>query len=355
MAKRKKHMKLPNGFGSIKYLGKNRRKPYAVYPPVTKFTIDGVPIQGKAIGYAEDWYKAYDMLVLWKNGAVPAVPDAREVPAKDAGPTFAEVYERYYAEKYNPNSKRTYSRSSQGSTKAAYKNCAQLHQKNFSQIRYDDLQSVVDSCPLKHSSLELIVNLLKQMYKYAIKYELADKDYSQWLEIKKADDDEHGVPFSDADIKLLWQHSDDDVIALLLMMIYSGFRIGEWKGMMVDLDAKYFKGGIKTEAGKNRIVPIHSEIYPLVESRIKKHEKIMLCSESTYRSKLAVCLESIGIQGHTPHDARHTFSSLCERYGVLENDRKRMLGHAFNDITNRVYGHRTLDDLRTEIEKIKVP
>ena len=32
MARRKKYPKLPNGFGSIKYLGKGRSNPYAVYP-----------------------------------------------------------------------------------------------------------------------------------------------------------------------------------------------------------------------------------------------------------------------------------------------------------------------------------
>lgn len=33
-----------------------------------------------------------------------------------------------------------------------------------------------------------------------------------------------------------------------------------------------------------------------------------------------------------------------------------MMGHSFgNDITNSVYGHRSLDDLRTEIEKITTP
>ena len=33
-----------------------------------------------------------------------------------------------------------------------------------------------------------------------------------------------------------------------------------------------------------------------------------------------------------------------------------MLGHSFGaDITNGIYGHRTVDDLRKEIEKIKVP
>ena len=47
-----------------------------------------------------------------------------------------------------------------------------------------------------------------------------------------------------------------------------------------------------------------------------------------------------------------TLFLLYVKYGVRENDRKRMLGHSFgNDITNAVYGHRTLEELRTEIEK----
>ena len=45
---------------------------------------------------------------------------------------------------------------------------------------------------------------------------------------------------------------------------------------------------------------------------------------------------------------------MCESYGIREADRKRMLGHSFgNDITNGVYGHRTMEQLRAEIEKIK--
>ena len=52
---------------------------------------------------------------------------------------------------------------------------------------------------------------------------------------------------------------------------------------------------------------------------------------------------------------RHTFSMLCEKYEVNENDRKRMMVHSFKeDITNKVYGHRELEDLRKEIEKIEI-
>ncbi len=76
---------------------------------------------------------------------------------------------------------------------------------------------------------------------------------------------------------------------------------------------------------------------------------------ATLREDMYISLEAIGIPKHTPHDCRHTFSRLCEKFKVEDNDRKRMLGHSFgSDITNRIYGHRTLEDLRVEIEKIKI-
>ena len=43
---------------------------------------------------------------------------------------------------------------------------------------------------------------------------------------------------------------------MLLIMCYSGWRISEYIGLEVNLQKKYFMGGIKTEAGKGRIVPI---------------------------------------------------------------------------------------------------
>ena len=59
---------------------------------------------------------------------------------------------------------------------------------------------------------------------------------------------------------------------------------------------------------------------------------------------------------HTPHSCRHTFSRLCESYNVREADRKRLMGHSFGgDLTNGTYGHRTLEELRAEIEKIQCP
>lgn len=85
-----------------------------------------------------------------------------------------------------------------------------------------------------------------------------------------------------------------------------------------------------------------------------KFGALMDVKHGTFRKRMYEKLEELGIEKHTPHDCRHTFSRLCEKYEVRENDRKRLLGHKFDDITNSVYGHRELEDLRTEIEKIKI-
>ena len=41
MPKRKKHERLPNAYGSIRYLGKNRKNPYAVHPPCKDISEEG--------------------------------------------------------------------------------------------------------------------------------------------------------------------------------------------------------------------------------------------------------------------------------------------------------------------------
>lgn len=353
MAKRKKRMKLPNGFGSIKYLGEGRRNPYAVYPPVTEYKFK-TPVTPKALGYCETWEDAYELLTAYNMEKKGQIKVNNGVYI-DRTPTFAEVYARFYQEKFY-NSPKKLSKSSMNSTKAAFKNCSALHDKQMGQIKYDDLQNVLNACTLKYSSRELMVSLMHQMYAYALKYEICEKDYSAFVYIPIQDDDESGIPFTENDLKILWKNKDDSTVKMILIMCYSGFRINAFTNIEVNLPEKYFKGGIKTAASKDRIVPIHSAIYPLVEKRFTGDRNFLGTSATTFRKSMYIKLSELGITKHTPHDCRHTFSMLCEKYKVNENDRKRMMGHSFNgDITNATYGHRTLEDLRTEIEKIKIP
>ncbi len=386
MAK-KKHPKLPNGFGSIKKLsGRNRRNPYGVYPPVTEFDADGRPKSVPALAYVDDWYYGFSILIAYHAGAyVPGVYPPKPATSMNAAttdqavqamlrdyahlrsaltgqkaannPTFAEVYEGFFANKFkNPYAKRQYSDSLKNQAIAAYKNSSALHDKIFKDLRKKDLQDVIDQCPLKHASLETIVSLFHAMYSYADEQGLVEKDYSAKVKINIKDDDEKGVPFTEEELGILWKNKDDPVVEMLLIMCYSGHRISEYNRLQIDLENQSFFGGIKTKAGQDRIVPIHPAILPLVSHRLELYGKLLPCSPDKFRKDMMYPkLEELHISYHTPHDCRHTFSWLCENAEVKDADRKRMLGHSFgNDITNAVYGHRTLEELRVEICKLKV-
>lgn len=382
MKKRKKYPKLPNGYGSIKYLGKGRRNPYGVYPPTTDYNDDGIPITPQAICYTDAWMKGFTVLTAYRAGnyytgyeltlnlddtgdldtiCQKILSDYQQTRSaneknKESRLTFSQVYEKFYDWKYTRISGKQYSRSTIDCTRAAYKNSSPLHNKMFIDLRYRDLQDVIDKSTLKYASLEQVISLWHQMYSYAINILLiTDRDHAASVKIGKPDDEEHGEPFTSDELNILWENKDDPIVEFLLIMCYSGFRISAYKTMEVNLDELYFQGGVKNKYSKNRIVPIHSAIIPLVKKRLNRDKALLTTSPITFRKLMYPKLEELKISNHTPHDCRHTFSKLCEDSGVRENDRKRMLGHSFgNDITNRVYGHRELEDLRIELEKIIV-
>ena len=245
MARRKKYPKLPNGYGSIKRLsGKNRTNPYGVYPPTTEFTEDGIPVPVKALCYVDDWYKGFTVLTWYRNGEYYP---GREKELTESGSsnldgliakilgkytqsqreladqkTFEDVFKEFYLWKFKKEytTKRGKRTSSERSYRAAFKNCSKLHKNPFRALTTDDLQKTMDECAekgLKHSSLELVKNLYTQMYKYADANDLCDKKYSDYVKIGIPDDDEHGVPFSDEDLKILWAHKENDIIKVLLI------------------------------------------------------------------------------------------------------------------------------------------
>ena len=97
-------------------------------------------------------------------------------------------------------------------------------------------------------------------------------------------------------------------------------------------------------------MPIHSAIIPLIKENPNRLNK----TSFAFRKDMYVVLERLGIEKHTPHDCRHTFAMLCDESGVKETDKKFIMGHAFQDVSNAVYGHRTLAYLKEQIELIKV-
>ena len=390
--RRKKHPRLPSGWGSIRYLGKGRRSPYAVHPPCTEVDEKGNYIRPPALCYVSDWYVGFAVLNAlragtYKPGDEILLAESLEVMEGGEGgekeleslasrilrdygqwhgaqekaekePTFAEIYEQFFEWKFGENAPKKLSASRKKSVISAYKNLSQLHGRVFRELRVEDLQAAINSVSLGRSSLEAIKSLLTEMYKWAEPRELCDKDYARHVVIpSSAKDDEHGEPFTAADIKKLWADREDPDSEMILIMCYAGFRVSAYQDIEINLEKKYFKGGLKTAAGRDRIVPIHPAILPLVETRLSRDGRMLTVIPDSFGRRMHRKLKALGIdETHTTHDCRHTFSTLCERYGVPDADRKRMMGHAFgNDITNGVYGHRTLQDLTISICKIPGP
>ena len=55
---------------------------------------------------------------------------------------------------------------------------------------------------------------------------------------------------------------------------------------------------------------------------------------------------------HTPHECRHTFETRLDNAGANRKCIDIMMGHKSRDVGNRVYNHKTLDELRIAIELI---
>ena len=123
----------------------------------------------------------------------------------------------------------------------------------------------------------------------------------------------------------------------------------------IERKVSYIITGSKTQAGKNRVVPIHDSIKPYIqELLLKKGNRIIDVSYGVFKmNEFYPYLKKMNMS-HTMHDTRVTFTTLCQLNDVDVFSRKRILGHKMKDITFDVYTDTIINKLFVEINKIKV-
>ena len=389
----------------------------------------GQPIVPQSAGQPISSHSAGEPILSRSTGS-PILPHAEPSHYIDQPPTLNAVYEAFHQFKYGPQAAKQLSISSRNATAAAYRKLSCFCNFSLDEIGVMEWQRLINETAASghsRSAVTDLVTLIRQLYRFAYPRDMCTREHGTYVVMPYTSEELHHQDFTDAELKILWENRNDPVVSMLLIMCYSGFRIGEFATLQVVLDQDsrtgYFCGGIKTKAGKNRIVPVHSAIMPLLRQILDSNgQPVFFCGRSTRRfrefmkqtlirlgidtapdnesdgaepekngavpekngalpaSNMALPGSNMALPGknrplansppvsgvyrelqgeyryHTPHSCRHTFSRLCESYGVSEADRKRMLGHSFgNDITNGVYGHRSVEELRAEIEKIRVP
>lgn len=355
---RKGRRRRPNGAGTVVKLSGNRRNPYQVRVN-THLDDRGYPVFD-VLGNFPDQVQAD--IALAKYNENPYDVDLR-------GLTFREVYEKWYIRKYgkDPNKKQKGVRtSSEYASRAAFMKCAPLQDKIYSKIRTLEMQEIIDCPDYSRSMTEHIAALLRNMGKYALEFDIVSKNYASFIVINKEDDTEPGIPFTTDELKKLWDNKEKPFVDTIIIYCYSGWRINELAKMPlenIDLINMTFKGGLKTAAGKNRIVPIHSAILDMVKARYDKrfksliyHDSHINIGEPKYREYFAQALLDSGIiTTHTPHDCRHTFNSLLDKADVNKSCRLKLMGHSGDGINEKVYTHKTIEELREAVEKIAIP
>lgn len=355
--------KMPNAYGSITKMSGKRRKPYRVRV-TDKWVIDDKTGRSKqlrpTLGYFETREEAMIALATYNENPYDINTD---------NITFSEVYKKwsdgYFRTLSNPSSART--------IKAAYSYCNGLHNMRMQDIRVSHLEGTIINAQVGDSTKARIKSLFNMLYRYAVANDIVEKDYAAVMFANgnpiKRSRTRDVIPFTQEEIQMLWNNLEQiPFVDMILIEIYSGWRPQELailKTNDVDITSGTMRGGLKTDAGKNRIVPIHPLIKPLIEKRMS--EATTLQSEylfndangqqgtymtyDKYRSRFNKVMKRLNLKHH-PHETRHTFITKAKACGVDEYILKLIVGHAIDDITEKVYTHRTIEQLKSEMEKI---
>lgn len=372
----RKRRRLPNGFGQISELkGRNLRKPFRAMVTVGK-TPKGKPICKllKPEAFFETYNDAYAALVEYNRNPYDL----------DDSMTMSELYEKW-KEDYVNSGKKLESLRAQS---YAWRYCGPLYGMMVKEVRPRHIQGCVENASAIIDGMEReasantknkVKSVLNLMFDYAVQHELTDKNYSRMVKLpislqrELREKEEHHTPYTEEEMMKIWNSIGIvDYVDILLIQCYSGWRPGEIgliKIKDVNLDDWSYTGGIKTEAGRNRTVPIHSRIRELVRERyneaIKVNREYLFnyrdkegrYSQITYRRYQSIVnniKKALNLNpDHKPHDGRAHFVTMAKEAGVDEYAIKYMVGHSISDITERVYTTRSFDWLRSEIEKIK--
>lgn len=370
------------GEGGIIY-DKRRKKPYRA-----RIT-EGWELDEKT-GRAKQLFKDVGSFKT-KGEASKALAEYLNRPfdLNDKNITFAELYHRWYDVFFEDEHE-----SHRYRVKAAYKYCSYLYDKKIRDITVLQMKTCINkgtitetrgkykgeektASPSTKESMKFIFN---HVLGYATEARLIDrnyaKDFSLDQKVSKEKEENRKIkqPFTNEELDKLWKSIEFVPFAdMIIYACYSGWRPSELvdlKVSSVDFEQGFIKGGIKTSAGKNRLVPIH----PLVLSIVKKYyedaqtinseylfndvskKKGIGLSYDQYLSRFNKVIETLKFRTEiTPHYTRHTFITKAKSRDVKMDDNilKLIVGHDIGDLTEHVYTHRELKDLKEEMLLIK--
>lgn len=341
-------MRSPNGYGCIKKLSGHRRRPF-----VFVVSQDG---KQKPIEYFENLIDAKIFQVDYNRAhGHRSLSDHRI--------TLMEVYHRWLPAHIADTSP---SQSSLDSYKNSFRHLSRLYHEPFDNLRYADYQGIIDNMRkngLSYSSLKKVRSLISLLEAYAYKTELITKSYASLLSIGRNRPVRPHHVFTRQKINKLWTNVAEPGVDTVLILMYTGLRCSELLQLQksnVHLRQRYIHITRSKTISGIRIIPIHHRIVPLIEKRMSTLGDTLIADDiglpynySRYCAVWRSVMRIVNATGHTTHDCRHTVATLLDNADANENAKRRILGHVGGDVTERVYTHKGLRQLRKCIELLR--
>lgn len=353
-------MKLPNGFGTVYKLSGNRRKPW-----IARRTVGWTTAVDKKTGKEKE-KQLFETVGYYeeKKDAIEALTLSRVNPiAPNADITLGKLYEEWSAIKYEEE----ISRQTIDCYKAGWKHIKKFEKETFKDLRTSHWQSIINKCRIdgmSKSTLNKIKLVIGMLYDYAIDNKIVDQNLGKKIKIKKEDSAKKKA-FTDLEFKAIEKAAADGMewADTILILLDTGMRISEMlllTKFSIDLKEMLITGGIKTDAGKDRIVPIHPRIQPYIKKWYNKCGDRLICNSDgkpiparRYREDFyRPAIEKIGVRMLDPHSCRHTFGTRLSNAGANTKAIQDLMGHADYSTTANIYTHINLDELRKAINAL---
>ena len=231
--------------------------------------------------------------------------------------------------------------------------------KSYKIIKAFPMQETIDTCGKSYSTQAAIKNLWNHLDRFALELDIISKRASELFTSDPVPETSR-LSFSEEEIETVWKHQSNPWVDIVLIMLYSGGRISEFLNLKpedVDLKEGMMKGGNKTKVAKNRIVPIHPKIRDLVDRRLTEGGPRLICyngklfNQTQYRTFRADMMKTMNMS-RTPHECRHTFETQLDSAEANRKCIDLLMWHVSKDTGNRVYNHKTLDELKATMELI---
>lgn len=217
--------------------------------------------------------------------------------------------------------------------KRAWKRLGPLHLVKIADQRTADLQRAIDAVPGGYHTKKAAKNVLGHIYHYALVNDIVAKNYLSFVVLPAAAKPLEDA-FTDEELAVVWDYvRTDEEARWIIIMAYCGLRPGELRQIKksdIHLKEQYMIGGIKTEEGRNRTIPLADRLLPVIQRQIAcsaSFQLLVSCGSKLFYERYHAFLSRIGIRYLPPRFCRHTFATRSAEAEIAPAIIQSIMGH----------------------------